>query len=66
VCAVGGRVCLGNFNANGLNVNDDNDDDDNSNVGWSVARSLGTSISFFYFRLLIHPPIMRPISSRCS
>lgn len=39
--ASGGRVCVGNFNANGLKVNDDNDDNDNDNdnIGRALARN---------------------------
>jgi len=37
--AFGGRVCVGNFNANGLKVNDDNDDNDNDNIGRALARN---------------------------
>jgi hypothetical protein len=37
--ASGGRVCVGNFNTNGLKVNDDNDDNDNDNIGRALARN---------------------------
>jgi hypothetical protein len=37
--ASGGRVVVGNFNANGLKVNVDNDDNDNDNVGGALARN---------------------------
>ncbi len=39
--ASGGRVCVGNFNADGLKVNADNDD--NGNIGRALAW---TSASF--------------------
>ena len=47
--ASGGRVCVGNFNANGLKVNDDNDDNDNDNdnIGRALARN-------FYLPFLFH------------
>jgi len=40
--AVGGRVCLGRFCADGLRVYGVCDADGHSYVGWSVVRSLGS------------------------
>ena len=61
--AFGGRVCVGNFNANGLKVNDDNDDNDNDNIGRALARNF---CLLFYLSDLSHPPSILPISSICS
>jgi hypothetical protein len=61
--ASGGRVCVGNFNANGLNVNDDNDDNDYDNIGRALAWNFCLP---FYFRVLSHPPSILPISSISS
>jgi len=38
--ASGGRVCVGDFNAHGLRVNDVNDDYDNDYIGRALARKL--------------------------
>jgi len=49
--AAGGRVEVGNFNANGLKVNADNDDNDNQNVGRALARN--SCLPFFLCPLFI-------------
>jgi len=45
--ASGDRVYAGNFNANGLNVNDNNDDNRNDNLGRAVVRNF--YLLFFIF-----------------
>src|SRR3989344_4779446 len=70
----GNRVNVGNFDSNGLNVNNNWDDNRNSNIGVSSARKsslyprtgIPTSGGYSLYRSLvdlIQPPSIRPISS---
>jgi hypothetical protein len=70
----GNRVYVGNFDANGLNVNNYWDNNRNDNIGVASARQssifkqkpISTDMGFCdYYPLVdrIQPPSIRPISS---
>src|SRR3989344_1688695 len=71
----GNRVNVGNFDSDGLNVNNNWDDNRNDNIGLASARQSFSIRSMpvrqltdghtcsYSFADLIHPPSIRPISS---
>lgn len=69
----GDRVNVGNFDENGLNVNNWNDHDRNDNLGVSSSRQFvlskapryGALCVFSGFIDFIQPPSILPISSIC-
>src|SRR3989344_3904358 len=59
----GNVVNVGNFDENGVNVDNDNPRNENDNLGVRFSRSVDGSPPYsagFVFNFLIQPPSMRP------
>ena len=66
----GNVVNVGNFDENGVNVDNDNPRNRNDNLGFRLSRSVyeepAVSSAGFVFNFLIQPPSIRPISKSFS